>query len=254
MAFVSRSVTGLYRRPCWDSEMVTQETLGHRVAVRSFRKGFARCRLRDGYVGWLPAGALSRVKAYAATHLVTSRFARMSIRGGGPLMLPMGSLLKVATVGKVRHTVELPDGRVGSVGAGSVRAVAEWNSGPAELPSILRRLLGIPYLWGGKSTFGFDCSGLVQFAFGLVGIRLPRDSKDQAGKGRLVEDLGRLRPLDLVFFGTAPGIDHVAIHLGELKIAHASGYVRIESLDRASARCRPDLLKSFRFARRVAHV
>lgn len=254
MACVCRAVAGLHRRPDSDSEIVTQELFGHRVRVHSSRRGYARCTLRDGYSGWVAEGSLSTMGEYPATHLVKKRFAWIRFKGASPLLVSMGSLLKVESTGAARYVVELPDGRAGTVAEGSVEATGGWDLKLYDLPLLLDEVIGTPYLWGGKSTFGFDCSGLVQFVFGLLGIDLPRDSGDQARKGRLIRDLRELSRFDLVFFGTGRGIDHVAIHLGDLQIAHASGHVRIESLDRSSPRFRADLHRKFRFARRIVRV
>jgi hypothetical protein len=254
MAYVCRSVAGLYRRPSYDSEILTQEILGHRVRAGPVNKGFTRCTLRDGYAGWMPEGSLAVTGKYAATHVVGRRIASLGAVGAGPVAVSMGSILRVTSTGPRRHAVELPDGRSGWIAAGSVTGLTEWERKPPSVPELLRRLMGTPYLWGGKSAFGFDCSGLVQFVMGLAGVALPRDSGDQARRGRLIRDLRRLRPLDLVFFGSGSGIDHVAIHLGDLKIAHASAMVRVESLDRSSPGFREDLLERFRFARRIAGV
>ena len=112
--------------------------------------------------------------------------------------------------------------------------------------------VGTPYKRGGADRRGVDCSGLVQVVYEFLGFDLPRDSKDQAGMGTRVDSLEQLRPFDLVFFGDQGGIDHVAIHLGDLSIFHASGHVKVESLSEASGLFRRDLLMRFRFARRVA--
>jgi hypothetical protein len=201
----------------------------------------------------MPVSALAD-RRYRATHFVKKRFAWVRGEETGPILLPMGCRIKVNSAGKARYIVEMPDGLSGAVGGSALGRIDGGSSGPSDLPGILEEVVGTPYLWGGKSTLGFDCSGLVQFVFGLIGIDLPRDSRDQAGRGRLVKHLGSLRSYDLLFFGTHSRIDHVAIHLGELDFIHASGRVRVESLAASRPGYRSDLHPRYRFARRLPHV
>lgn len=99
------------------------------------------------------------------------------------------------------------------------------------LEKIARLFLGAPYLWGGKSSFGIDCSGLVQQVFKMCGFKLPRDSWQQEQCGRKVEFLD-IMPGDLAFFNNAQGkIIHVGIILSHSQIIHSSGEVRIDLLD-----------------------
>jgi hypothetical protein len=93
-------------------------------------------------------------------------------------------------------------------------------------------LLNVPYLWGGRSVFGMDCSGFTQILFKNIGINLPRDAKDQADKGISVGSVKECLPGDLLFFQNDEGsIIHTGIFLPENNIIHASVYVRIDKID-----------------------
>ncbi|WP_246601802.1 C40 family peptidase [Hymenobacter profundi] len=92
--------------------------------------------------------------------------------------------------------------------------------------------LKAPYVWGGKSLFGIDCSGLMQQLYGLVGVQLPRDARQQVELGHTVHFVTQARPGDLAFFDNAEGrIIHVGMVLEDQRILHASGEVRIDPLD-----------------------
>jgi hypothetical protein len=98
--------------------------------------------------------------------------------------------------------------------------------------SIAKRFLNCPYLWGGKSILGIDCSAFVQMSYKFIGIMLPRDAAMQAFKGDYVENISLADEGDLCFFENSQGkVVHVGIYLGEGQIIHSSGRVRIDNID-----------------------
>ena len=110
------------------------------------------------------------------------------------------------------------------------------SSQPERQLVVLRKMsqqfLKAPYVWGGKHIFGVDCSGLMQTLFGLVGIQLPRDARQQIALGEPVDFVTQARPGDLAFFDNADGaIVHVGLVLDDGFILHASGEVRLDPLD-----------------------
>ena len=167
----------------------------------------------DRYEGWIPAKqfcAISETDFNALkgkkTYLINKAIAEYE-----------GKLL---TLGTPMHE-PYPD---------AVEMPSEFH--PELMVENAKKLLGAPYLWGGRSAMGIDCSGLVQVCARLSGLCLPRDASQQIGCGELVYFLQETRAGDLAFFGKEEGhITHVGIVMGDERIIHASGQVRIDFLD-----------------------
>ncbi|MFN3287681.1 MAG: C40 family peptidase [Sphingomonadaceae bacterium] len=167
----------------------------------------------DGYVGHVRADALAP-PGPAATHRVVARqaliFADASIKAPCLARPPMGA--RLAVLGEAGDMLRLEEGFVHR------RHVAPLDAHEADPVAVAARLMGAPYLWGGRTGEGADCSGLVQVALGMCGIAAPRDSDQQrAALGSAVDPAGPLRRGDLVFF---PG--HVGLMFDEYMLLHAS--------------------------------
>lgn len=233
-ALVRAAVAPLYAQPRLPAPQISQLVIGMRVEMLAREREWARIRAEDGYVGWIHNGYLqvgSEEWAYgwergAAGESVVVLGADLLDEHGtvmGPL--PWGARL-------VRHdgAYHLPDGRRGATLAGDVVAVTRLAEAfPQRGESVVRtarRWLGVPYLWGGVTLNGADCSGFTQAVMWMHGIALPRDSDLQARTGAPVEfddTLDALHPGDLLYFAeTGQRVSHVAIALGGPLIIHCA--------------------------------
>jgi cell wall-associated NlpC family hydrolase len=220
--------------PAPDAPLVTEALMGERVTVYEFNdEGWAWGQLADdGYVGWLPANALVPPRD-APTHTVTAlrtlAFPGPSIKLPPVAAPPLGS----------RLTVLRAHERFAVVTIGYVPAshLAPADRHEADFVAVAERFLGTPYLWGGKTNHGLDCSGLVQVALNACGIACPRDSDMQErALGALVTSLSTLQRGDLVFWK-----GHVAIVRDGSTFVHANAFhmaVTIEPIAQAVARIR----------------
>jgi len=235
-ALVTRAVTDMRRTPDDAAERVSQARLGEAVRILEEREGWAFVQMpHDGYLGWLHQAALWRndaaaVQAYLAACAVWTKapLARLYAAPAAavPLLgkLPLGVTLPSAGAADGFTAVTLPDGRVGYAPSGEVAPLSERPTpaaaGIAVALGLIREQIGVPYLWGGRTPFGFDCSGLAQTFYGLLGVRIPRDADQQCRAGQVVT--GTPEPGDLYFFGESR-VNHVGIALGDDGFIHATG-------------------------------
>ena len=209
----------------------------------------------DGYLSWLHADTFvrcTREQAEAWRHaplLIVTAMEDLVLeqpRADAPPVsdVVLGNLVRKTGETGDWYQVELPDQRAGFLPRRAAQDYAAWAQArrptAENIEQTARRFLGRPYLWGGNSTKGFDCSGLTKQVFFLNGIDLLRDSSKQAGQGVAVPldpDLRQLQKGDLLFFGRPARrsqperVVHVGIYLGNKLFIHSSGRVHISSLD-----------------------
>jgi len=244
-AVVLRPVANMYSKPSEDADVVSQAIYGANVGLMEQREGWARIRTADDYTGWTPLAALGPGQAYAASGRVAevrSLFAHLyreaSVTAHAPLLtVPFETKLEVVAQPEERWVqVRLPDDRGGWVQAGDVA----FDAKPLTIPEMLalaKRFLGLPYTWGGTSSFGYDCSGFAQMLERRRGVGMPRDAQPQADwSGAASVERQDLAPGDLLYFGgSAKKITHTGVYLGDGKFINATTWqtpmVRIDDLD-----------------------
>ena len=233
---------------------ISQLLRGHHAELLERDGVWLRLRGVDGYPGWCHVGYV---------HLVNDTSDGVSLRSAWSDERRMS----------LGCTVRRPDGSQMSFPLGAlldaddvvVAGLAMNNRGRARYfapePSLLTRralelFAGTPYLWGGVTPWGADCSGFVQTLFALHGVQLPRDAWQQGERGTVASDeAGELRPADLLFFSDRDDarITHVALSLGEGRVAHcalANGGFGVNALD-ADDPVAAQLRATYRFARRL---
>jgi cell wall-associated NlpC family hydrolase len=224
------------RSPSPDAPLDTEALRGEHVIIEETNAdGWCRGRLAaDGYAGWLPADALA-APGPAATHKVA--VPRTLVFPGPSIKLPpieglsLGCRLAIARI-------EAPFAVMHSGGYVTARHLAGLDAVEPDMVAVAERFLHVPYLWGGKTALGLDCSGLVQIALTACGIPCPRDSNVQEGALGIpfapARDLSDLRRGDLLFWH-----GHVAIVRDRDTLVHANAFhmtVRIEPIREAIAR------------------
>jgi gamma-D-glutamyl-L-lysine dipeptidyl-peptidase len=219
------SVVPVRKEPAHRSEMVSQLTFGEYASVLGEEKGFTHISCDyDGYEGWVQSTQLTPVTKIQATTIFVRTWSEEITVNENKIRIPMGSPVYDEVLSD-KFTVSY--NKQGN----------SWNTNGKILNEtgmleIAGSYLETPYLWGGRSVFGIDCSGFVQQVFKFFGIRLFRDACLQADQGKEVASLSVAQPCDLAFFKNEKGrITHVGILLSDHKIIHASSKVRIDTID-----------------------
>jgi len=226
-AIVTVALAPLLPEPKISSPRVSEVLHGETLDVLEQRDEWLRVRAPDGYIAWLNAGYVATGPSDWADDWRERASARSVsaevVITDGRRRLPTG-----ARVALKRGIVELADGQRGAVASGHVRREQELRieARHLALPELAQKWYsGAPYLWGGRTEWGIDCSGLVQAVYAARGISLPRDSDQQFGQGKEVAispDGEDYQAGDLLFFAERGRVSHVALWAGAGRIVHSA--------------------------------
>ncbi|MCS3801525.1 NlpC/P60 family protein [Niastella sp. OAS944] len=226
-------VAPLRAEPAHKSEMISQLLLAEAGLILEEAKDFIKLQSNhDGYEGWCQRSQLVVVDTFikeTTPQTYTAGWVDIIAINNAPAHVPMGiPVLSEANAKELSAVLKI-----------DYRNAATWNAAQAkpDAAAIKERavpFLNTPYLWGGRSVFGIDCSGFTQMVFRFFNIPLLRDAYLQATQGEVVGFLQEARCGDLAFFDNAEGrITHVGILLNDHEIIHSSGNVRIDKIDNA---------------------
>ena len=231
---ITLSIVPVRVEPSDKSEMVTQLLFGELIALESISDGWLAIRnLYDNYEGWIDAkqvkligeeefNRLNKLEPCYVNDLVE---VVQDLTTFETIPVVIGSMIR----GLDNETFSIAGKKYEYTGQ---VVCAQPETSIKEVLEHAMMFMNTPYLWGGKSPFGIDCSGFVQLVYMLSGVRLLRDAAEQTAAGEHISFLDEARPGDLMFFDNEEGeITHVGISLPDNEIIHASGKVRIDRID-----------------------
>jgi SH3-like domain-containing protein len=273
LGLVTLSVINLRKEPDHASELVSQSRLGTPVIILKEHNSWLLIQTPDNYISWTEKSSIVLMNRHEMTLWKNARkviylentgwlYDTTNVSLGVTGDLVAGSVMEKTRESEGYVNVALPDGRKGFILKQKVMDFSEWKNTiqctEENVCSVARSFLGLPYLWGGSSTKGVDCSGFVQSVYFMNGLILQRDASLQALHGSVVDisaGYSNLKSGDLLFFGSKENgknhVTHVAIYLGNNDYINSSGRVMINSLDSTKENYVSYRMSSFLSAKRI---
>jgi cell wall-associated NlpC family hydrolase len=254
-AVINISVANLRSHPKHSAELATQATLGTPVKVLKKEGSWYYIQTPDKYLSWVDDGGIELMDSERADQwMANDKIIYTEIYGHSYKDLDKeqvvsdlvaGNVLEVLGDTDVFYNIRYPDGRQAHIPKEEAQNYGEWlenlNPTTEDLVNTSQTLLGVPYLWGGTSTKGMDCSGFTKTIYFLNGMVIPRDASQQVHTGKPIDSIqnfDNLQKGDLLFFGskatdsTPEKVVHVGMWIGNNEFIHASEMVRISSMDK----------------------
>lgn len=253
-AVVNISVANLRSNPKHSAELGTQAILGTPLKVLKKEGEWYYIQTPDKYLSWVDEGGITLMNANRFNEwqsgdkiIFTKTYGHAYDDESEKSIvsdLVAGDVLKFVKLADNHFVAAFPDGRIASVRNNEAENYMGWlenlNLSPDNLVATSQRLMGVPYLWGGTSTKGMDCSGFTKTIYLLNGMVIPRDASQQVHTGKQIDDTQNFENLekgDLLFFGrkatetTKEKVVHVGMWIGNNEFIHASNRVRVSSVD-----------------------
>ena len=256
-AVARNSVINIRSQPKHSAELGTQGLLGMSLNVLDKKGDFYRVQTPDNYISWVDKGGITRMNKtqfdawnQSKKIIFTQNFGYVyvdkSVNSEIVSDITLGGILKYISEDNQFYEVKYPDNRIGFVKKNEAVIYNYWlknlESPKENIESIAKKMNGFPYLWGGTSSKGIDCSGFTKMVYLMNGFIIPRDASQQINAGKTVDTNLKFEGLekgDLIFFGrkaTAEKkqrVTHVGIWLGNDKgeFIHSSGNVHLSSMD-----------------------
>ncbi len=265
-ALVTVSVAHLKRKASHSSELIDEAIMGRTLRLHKKQGAWYLSQTDYGYVGYVHHKQIVRTtrdeskkwsdsKRVLVTALNGRIFTKQSEASTPVCDVVLNVTLRKIKSGKKWTEVSLPNGQVGFIKNDLITNFdLEYDQSMESIITTAKSMLGLPYLWGGNSSKGNDCSGYVQTVFKAHGIDLPRDARQIAEVGEKIvpdEEFSNVKAGDLLFFGPGNRITHVGISLGGDEFLHQAGNVHTSSFDPEKENYSASRKKTFKHIRRI---